>query len=168
MDSQSLPFADRALGAIVMTNVFHHIPDVARFLDECTRCLAPGGRLVMWEPWVSAWSRGIYGHLHHEPFDPSAATWQFPSTGPLSGANDALAWIVFARDHGEFVSRYPSLNVTHISPAMPFCYLCSGGIAYRSLLPAASYRALRAVERHVERWSDAWSMFALIIVEKAA
>jgi hypothetical protein len=50
----------------------------------------------MVEPWVSDWSKFIYGHLHHEPFLPEASNWVIPAAGPLSGANGAL--------HGLFLS----------------------------------------------------------------
>src|SRR4051812_18654936 len=44
-DARTLPFADGCLKALVMTDVFHHIPDVRAFLKEAVRCLKPGGRL---------------------------------------------------------------------------------------------------------------------------
>ena len=47
VDARQLPFAEHSLDAIVMTDVFHHIPDVQRFLHEAVRCLRPGGRIVM-------------------------------------------------------------------------------------------------------------------------
>src|SRR5690349_11996351 len=50
-DACRLPFADNSLAAIVMTDVFHHIPDVKAFLSEAQRCIRPGGKIVMIEPW---------------------------------------------------------------------------------------------------------------------
>lgn len=168
LDSRALPFADGALRAVVMTNVFHHIPDVDRFLAECARCLVPGGRIVMWEPWVTPWSRCVYRYLHHEPFDPDAADWAFPASGPLSAANEALAWIVCARDRDAFERRFETLAIREVRPAMPFCYLASGGIAFRAFLPGAAYPAMRWFERRLSRWADTLAMFALVVVEKSA
>lgn len=59
-DARRLPFADGSLRAIVMTDVMHHIPDPQDFLAEARRTLKRGGRILMVEPWVSAWSRFIY------------------------------------------------------------------------------------------------------------
>lgn len=42
-DACDLPFPDKSLDAIVMTDVFHHIPDVSRFILEAGRCIRPGG-----------------------------------------------------------------------------------------------------------------------------
>ncbi len=166
LDCQRLPFAAGSVKALAMTNVFHHIPDVERFLAECSRCLRPGGRLLLWEPWVSAWSRLIYRYLHREPFAPDAERWDFPAAGPLSGANEALAWMVFARDRELFARRYPDLVVSHLQPGMPVCYLASGGIAYRSFLPGCCYAGLRRAEKLLSRWDPALAMFAFIVVEK--
>jgi ubiquinone/menaquinone biosynthesis C-methylase UbiE len=55
-DARQLPLPSGSLRAIVMTDVFHHIPKPEAFLEEAARCLRPGGRIVMIEPWVSAWS----------------------------------------------------------------------------------------------------------------
>jgi len=102
LDGGSLPFADGSLKAIIMTNVFHHLPQPGDFLREASRCLRSGGVVAMIEPWSSRWSRLIYTHFHHEPFHPDAQQWSFDTTGPLSGANGALPWIVFWRDRALF------------------------------------------------------------------
>ncbi len=161
-DACVLPFADGSLDAIAMTDVFHHIPDVSRFLVEANRCLRVGGILVMLEPWRTPWSEWVYSRLHPEPFEPLAG-WQIPSTGPLSGANGALPWIVFKRDEARFARLFPRWRVTRIAPLMPFAYLFSGGVSMRSLAPAWLYRSVRAVESRLRQ--DRWAMFALIELE---
>ena len=72
LDGLRMPLADESLRAIVMTDVFHHLPDVRRFMSEATRTVRPGGVIAMIEPWVSWWSKIIYTRLHHEPFRPDA------------------------------------------------------------------------------------------------
>lgn len=42
-DACNLPFLENSLDAIVMTDVFHHIPHVSLFLTEAARCIRPGG-----------------------------------------------------------------------------------------------------------------------------
>jgi len=116
----------------------------------------------MIEPWVSTWSRPIYRHLHHEPFDPSAREWTFPDAGPLSGANGALPWIVFQRDRHEFESEFPDLEIQAVRPVMPFRYLVSGGVSMRQLMPEATFTLWRKLESWLCTWPRHWSMFALI------
>ena len=163
LDGARLPFAAGTLRAIVMTDVFHHIAAPRAFLSEAQRTLKPGGRVVMIEPWVTRWSRFVYRRFHHEPFDPEARTWEFPSTGPLSGANGALPWIVFERDRATLEREFPDLHVQEIRPLMPVAYLWSGGVGMRSLAPGFAYGPWRALERAVERRA---AMFALVVVER--
>lgn len=163
IDAQTLPVMSRSLDAIVMTNVFHHIPDVELFLREATRCLRSSGRLVMIEPWRTAWSQWIYQSLHSEPFVPDAG-WQIPGGGPLSTANGALPWIIFERDRVVFEAKYSSLRIVKVQPLMPMAYIISGGMTIRGLIPSCAYRPVRTLERTL--FERLWSMFALIIIEK--
>lgn len=164
-DACVLPFADASLDAITMTDVFHHIPDVGGFLTEATRCVKPGGKLVMVEPWYTPWSGWVYSHLHPEPFEPTAG-WEIPPTGPLSGANGALPWIVFKRDAALFAQRFPRWRIARIRPLMPFAYLLSGGVSLRAVVPGWLYRGVRAMESQLRQ--DRWAMFALIELERGA
>jgi SAM-dependent methyltransferase len=166
LDGARLPFASDSLRAIVMTDVFHHIAAPRAFLAEAHRALRPGGRVVMIEPWVTGWSRFVYRRFHHEPFEPGAAAWEFPSTGPLSGANGALPWIVFQRDRAVLEREFPALRVLEVRPLMPMAYLWSGGVGMRSLLPGIAYRPWRALERALPPLERRAAMFALVVVER--
>lgn len=168
LDARYLPFGAGRLKAILMTDVFHHIPDVALFLAEACRVLRVGGRLLMIEPWNTRWSSLIYRRLHHEPFRPDAAEWAFPSVGPLSGANGALPWIVFQRDRALFQREFPQLRPVEVRPFMPIRYLLSGGVSLRSLMPGWSHTAWRGLERSLPVIDRNLAMFALIVVERVS
>ena len=149
LDGLRLPVPDASLRAIVMTNVFHHLPDARRFLTEAARAVTAGGVVAMVEPWISAWSRIVYKKLHHEPCLPEATEWSFPATGPLSSANEAQAWIVFHRDADVFGREFPQWRIEHVRPMMPLRYLLSGGVSMRALVPSFSFPLLRAAENAV-------------------
>ncbi len=166
LDGRKLPFSAASLKAIAMLDVLHHIPDSNAFLTEARRCVRPGGSIVMIEPWVSTWSRPIYKHLHHEPFHPDAEGWSFPDTGPLSGANGALPWIIFQRDRRKFESDFPELSIQGVQPFIPFRYLVSGGVSMRQLMPAATFGFWRRLESLLSPWPDRWSMFAFIHLQR--
>jgi SAM-dependent methyltransferase len=57
-DAQNIPLPDDSVDLIVSFETIEHVPDPARFLDECVRVLAPGGVLV-----VSTPNRDSYGEL---------------------------------------------------------------------------------------------------------
>ena len=166
LDGQRLPFPDRSLRAIVMTNVLHHVPDVRRFFAEAARTVGRGGVIAMIEPWISPWSRFVYRRLHHEPCQPDAEQWSFPALGPLSSANQALAWIVFQRDVEQFAREFPQWRVEVVRPIMPLRYLVSGGVGMRSMAPGWSTPLWRAFEGALSPLNNQLAMFAHILLRR--
>ena len=160
------PFQDGSLGAIVMVNVFHHLSRPRIFLAEAYRVLGRQGVIACIEPWVSCWSRFVYSYCHHEPFSPEAEAWEFPPTGPLSGANSALPYIIFQRDRERFEREFPGLKITRICPFMSFRYFLSGGLSFRSLVPQGSFLVLKRLEEMLRK--EMWSLagFVHIVLEK--
>ena len=161
----AMPFRDGELSALFMIDTFHHIPDAEGFLSEVDRVLMPGGRMVMIEPANSFWGRLIYQNFHHEPFDPMGG-WTFPTSGPMSGANGALPWIVFERDVNLFRSQFPLLQLSKIKYHTPFRYLMSGGLSLKQLVPSFSYSFFKIADNIISRISPALSMFVTIEVVK--
>ncbi|WP_319543676.1 methyltransferase domain-containing protein [uncultured Pseudodesulfovibrio sp.] len=166
LDATQLPFRDAALKAIVMVDVLHHIPNSEAFLLEASRCLKPGGVISLIEPWVTPWSSVVYTHLHHEPFEPDVKQWEFPSCGPLSGANGALPWIICSRDSHVWDDLLPDLRVESITPDWPFSYLASGGVSMRSLSPGWSFSSWRFLEKLLSPLRTKLAMFAAITIRK--
>jgi len=153
VDGTSMQFADASLRAILMLNVFHHIPDCAAFLREASRCLMPGGRVFMVDQYPGWLSTPIYRYVHHEGFAPDAPEWRFSSSGPLSDANGALAWIVFERDFERFTREFPALERVRFTPHTPLLYWLSGGLKWWSLVPRFGLGAATRLDRALERVS---------------
>lgn len=157
-----LPFGNASLKAIVMTDVLHHLNDPRHYFREATRTVKPGGVVVMIEPWLTSWSRIVYRRLHSEPFLPDVEQWELTKSGPLSGANSALPWIIFERDRSRFEHEFPEWTSAAIEPFMPFSYLFSGGVSFRSFAPGWAYGYLRTIEHTIGRIEQWAAMFALI------
>lgn len=167
LDASSLPFKDGSLKAIIMTDVFHHLPKPRLFLGEASRCLCRGGVVAMVEPWLTPWSRFIYTRFHHEPFQSDAKEWEFPAAGPLSGANGALPWIVFKRDREQFEREFPQLKIDSIEPMMPVRYLLSGGVSLISLQPGWTFGFWRFLESLLTtRWLEHCAMFSKVVLRR--
>jgi SAM-dependent methyltransferase len=163
-DAHRLPFAEASLRAIVMTNVLHHFARPRGFLAEAARCVRPGGRVAMIEPWVTSWSRFVYGRLHHEPFDPRSPGWEGPGGGPLTGANGALPWIIFERDRDLFEREFPQWRRATVKPFLPLRYLLSGGVSLRSLTPSWTFSWWKGLESLGTPWMGKLAMFAEIVL----
>lgn len=166
IDATAMPFADAELAAICMHNVFHHIADVESFLAEAARVLKPGGRMLIVDQYPSWLSGPIFSHAHSEPFDPAAETWGFASSGPLSGANGALAWIVFVRDRARFNALFPELELTRLAPHSPLRYWLAGGLRSWSLLPGWAFRPATWLDHALSRLSRALASFADIEIRR--
>lgn len=158
-----LPFRSGSVRMFALVDVFHHIPNVGKFLAEAERCLEERGEIAMIEPWHTVWSRFIYQHLHPEPFEPGA-DWSIPTSGPLTGANGALPWIVFERDLHVFRRLFPNLTLNTKTLMMPISYLLSGGVSMRSLMPGFLYSFIRFIENRLPH--DLFAMFALLRISK--
>ena len=159
VDATRMPFDDRSVRFFGMLNVFHHIPDVAVFLREAVRCLKPGGRLLVIDQHPGWISTPVLRYLHHEPFRPDAEDWRFESTGPLSGANGALAWIVFVRDRERFAREFPDLRLASYKPFAPLSYWLSGGLKSWCLLPVWAWKSIAGVESILLRASSNFGSF---------
>ncbi len=144
--AEALPFEDNCLKAIVMTNVFHHISNSIGFFEEATRTVMPGGVVAMIEPWLTPLSKFFYTFFHHEPLETNVNDYKFTSRGPLSSANLALPWMLFHRDKEKFCLKFPMWEIEKIKPIMPICYLISGGLSIRNLLPGCTYKTIRRIE----------------------
>jgi len=146
IDARDMAFEDGSLRMICMLNVFHHIPDVEAFLREASRCLCPGGRMLIVDQHPGIFARPILKHFHHEPFDRSTASWQFNAEGPLSGANGALAWIVFHRDRERFDHEYPQLRLVRYETHSPLRYWLFGGLRAWTAMPGWMFGPLSRID----------------------
>ena len=179
-----MPFEEASVDAFFMFDVLHHIAEPRAFFREALRCLKVGGKVVMIEPANTLWSRFIYKNFHHEAFDAQAPEWccqgqakrelgprktgTLQESGRLSGANGALAWIIFWRDRKIFESEFPSLRIIRMHNHTPLRYLLSGGLTLRQLVPSFSYPAVKAIEYALSPINDLLSMFQTIELEKVA
>jgi SAM-dependent methyltransferase len=165
LSAESLPFGKEEISGIFMINVLHHIPNPAAFLSEAQRTLKNGGEIIMVEPANSLWGRWIYKNFHHEPFEPQGG-WTIPSTGPLSGANGALPWIIFERDAQEFHKKFPGLKIESVKYHTPLCYLLSGGVSRKALVPMWSWNLFKGIEYMLTKITKHASMFQTIRIVK--
>ncbi|MBL9077249.1 MAG: class I SAM-dependent methyltransferase [Planctomycetes bacterium] len=168
VDGTRMPFADGSVRALFLLNVLHHIPDVQAFLRECERVLVPGGRVRIADQYPGFVGKFVYRHLHHEPFDMQAAEWRFPSKGPLSDANGALAWIVFERDRARFEREHPALQIAAFERHTPLRYWLAGGLKQWSLLPGALFAPATWLDRALLALSPRFASFLDVELVRAA
>src|SRR5256714_12550475 len=70
LDGQRMPLADASLRAIVMTDVFHHIPNARRFLEEAGPGVPPRRLAANVEAWDNKRANLVYTPPHTQPPPP--------------------------------------------------------------------------------------------------
>jgi SAM-dependent methyltransferase len=146
-DGRRLPFRDGSVRALLLTHVFHHIPDVSLFFAEARRVLVPGGVIGMVEVTHTPFARWFFSTVHPEPYNARAARWDFPEGHTMLDSNQALSWIVFERDRARFEERFPDLRVEGSQYLPWFSYLLSGGVNLRTFIPPKLAWAAAAADR---------------------
>jgi SAM-dependent methyltransferase len=168
VDAESLPYKDGELANVVMLDVFHHLPRPASFLDEAVRALAPGGRVVMVEPYVSPLS-GVAYRFHHERLEVDTDGFAETDSHDPMDANLAQTTLAFFRQRGRYDRRWPELPVVEEELFSFLVYPLSGGFTRRPLLPAAAYRPLSAAEGAIAPLLGRLAAFrCLVVLERAA
>lgn len=170
LDAQAMALQDGAVRCIYAINVFHHLPDPERFFEELIRVLHPGGGCILIEPHGGLASALLHKSLHSdEHFDQAAQDWRTAEIGgPLSGANQALADIVFRRDLKHFEELYGSrLEIVHRGYELnALRYLLSGGVNFRQFAPSFIGRPLAWLERIGGPLARYWSLHQVIVIRR--
>lgn len=168
IDATQLPYEKNTVKFIGMINVLHHISMPEEFFKEAERVLMPGGKIALVDQhhgWLSRW---VLTYAHHEPYMPHAENWAFDSTGPLSGANGALAWIIFERDKKKFKQQFPTLDLVRYEPNSPLLYWLSGGLKSWSLLPNWAFNLVEKLDNLLIKISKQFGSFVHVEIIKRA
>lgn len=170
LDALRMQLADSSVRCLYAINVFHHLPEPDLFLAELGRVLVPGGGCILIEPHVGFASALLHRHMHKdEHFDPAAKGWVTAAiAGPLSGANQALAHIVFERDRQQFEQQYgATLEIVEQRYELnALRYLCSGGLNFRQLLPGFMVTPLAGLERTLAPLARHWSLHQATVLRR--
>jgi SAM-dependent methyltransferase len=138
-DATNLPFRDGAATSVVGIDVLHHLGEPRRFFEEAARVLAPGGVIVLVEPWVTALSYPIYRWLHPEGCDLWLDPWRPFASGSTKEAFEgdaAVAWRIL-RSAPPALWRELGFEPPRLTVLNGFAYLMSLGFRRGSLLPTA-------------------------------
>jgi SAM-dependent methyltransferase len=140
-DALRLPFARGSIANLVLFDALHHLARPLDFFCQAAQVLAPGGRVILVEPYVSAWGWLVWKFLHHERVDfgdvertAGKAAWDGNAAIPR--------WVLACRNR----DRLP-LEVVTTEYGECLAYPLSGGFSYRPLLPGPVLLCLRKLEQ---------------------
>ena len=167
INAERLPFDDNELGAIFAVHTIHHIPDIDSFLQEATRVLKSGGGMVCIEPYWGLVARFLYKNLHPEPFDEKAAEWNLTEpSGPMSGSNQALSYIMLKRDRALFLKKHQPFEIIRSKRFGFIRYFCTGGIWLNQILPDFCFPFLKVIEVALKPFMPLLAIHHVFILRK--
>jgi glycosyltransferase involved in cell wall biosynthesis/SAM-dependent methyltransferase len=167
IDGRELPFPDSSVKALLLTHVFHHIPDVGKFFGEASRVLVPGGVISIVDIPHTPFARFFFSTFHPEPYNDKALEWSFPEGHSMLDSNQALSWIVFFRDGEKFRRMFPALRVEQTRYLPWLSYLLSGGVNLRSFVPRPLAPLLVALDTILKPLDPLFAIHWHITVRKA-
>lgn len=167
LDAQKMDLPDASVRTFFGILMFHHLPHPGLFFDELVRTLAPGGTCVLIEPYHGPLSRAVHSRLHNTEFYDLKGEWETPVSSAMNGANQALSTIIFKRDRKRFESQWPQLELEPVDLQHNYLrYLASGGVNFRSLLPAWSVPVLRVTEAVLVPLAPLFALHWMIVLRR--
>ena len=145
---------DHSIDIITLTNVLHHLRDPLQFLRGAAKKLAPGGQIVMVEPYFSLVSYPLYKTLHHEPVNFAIQRPVLDEIqGPLSTSNQAMPYMIFISraDWLQELGDYYDLARTQYGFFTSLAYMVTGGITKTFPVPGWLYRWYFNLDRWLAR-----------------
>jgi SAM-dependent methyltransferase len=129
-DIVNIPELDASFDVILCSEVFEHLPDVLKALDEFTRLLKPGGKLIVTAPFASL--------VHFAPYHYAAGFSRYWYEYHLPSRNFEIQeltpngdWFAYAKQE---MLRLPGMSRRYGDWFWPLAYLVTGiSLVYFSL-----------------------------------
>jgi len=167
-DGYDLPFAEASLSHLVLFDVFHHLQTPSAFLKEARRVLVPGGRLILFEPYISLASFPVYGLLHHEPVGwrkPIEMSDVAPMPRSYYAAQGNATRLYFRANQATPIKGW---KVAHAEAFSAFSYLLSGGYSKPAIYPRSCLPVLLAIDRRLSRWPNLFGGRCLVALSSVS
>jgi len=151
-DGYELPFASGTVSHLILFDVFHHLEAPNAFLREARRVLVKGGRLLVFEPFVSWASFPAYAWFHHEPVgwgQPINPATTPPRPRRYYAAQGNATRLFFG---GRSRSWPEGWEVFYVAALASFAYLLSGGFSRPAFYPAKWLRWVQQLDNRLSRW----------------
>lgn len=161
-----LDFEDASISDLILIDVFHHLETPAAFFKEAGRCLRPGGRVHIFDPFISLFSWPIYGLAHHEPVGRARdINWSDKAPdSPGYYAAQGNASFIFFRNASE--TPFPGFKVEFRDRLACWTYLLSGGFSKPALYPASMKSLLQGLDKILDVCPDVFAGRCHIVLEK--
>jgi SAM-dependent methyltransferase len=170
-NAYALSFAGGSVANLILFDVFHHLRYPGTALREFARVLAPGGRVILFEPCLSLLGRLVYGAMHPEPLGlGERIEWLAPrGWSPVQAdyyAAQGNATRIFLREElGESPGGWRIARRQRLSA---ISYVASGGYSGPQLYPAAALPLMRGIDTLCDLLPAVFATRLLVVLEPPA
>ena len=170
MDAHDLPFRSNSLGNIIAIDVLHHLKHPVLFLREVQRVLQDHGRLIMLEPYISAFSYIIYNYFHQEDVDFKMDVFCEERTAghqkQAFDGNSAVPTLMFSKQLDRFRQEFPHFKFVRKELLSFLVYPLSGGFERKSFVPESFLKYLNSIEKKLKPLGRIFAFRIFIVIEK--
>jgi SAM-dependent methyltransferase len=168
-NAYGLSFGDGSVSNLILFDVWHHLRYPGTALAEFRRVVAPGGRVIVFDPAMSWTGRLIYGLFHHEPLGMNVPiTWDAPASfkpgdADYFAAQGAATRIFWRREEP---GRLAGWQLAEVRPLPSFEYFATGGFSGPQLGGVAAARFWRWLDRRLAPWPNLFAARLLVVLKK--
>lgn len=163
-----MSFEDASVANLILFDVWHHLRYPGTALEEFQRVLAPGGRLLIFEPCMSLLGLLVYGVFHHEPLGlRQPITWCAPTGCNPEDADyyaaASNAWRLFCHSDRPQLEGW---SVIECERAAALSYVASGGFRATQLYPEALLPLLKRIDGLLDYLPALFATRLLVVLQK--
>jgi SAM-dependent methyltransferase len=168
-NAYQLSFPDESVSDLILTDVFHHLRHPGTALQEFSRVLRKGGRVIMLEPCMSMLGLLVYGIAHDEPVAVTKKIeWEAPQVwSPQQidyyAAQGNASRVFVGQRFRHKLGGWRTIATQRFSA---IAYAASGGFSKPQLYPTAALPLLRKLERVLDLFPLLFATRLLVILEK--
>lgn len=165
-----LSFPNESISNIVLLDVFHHLAHPGSALMEFQRVLNKGGRVILFEPYISLWGLVVFGIFHHEPVALfGEIEWFKNSIENLDKkyyAAEGNTTRIFSN-----ISRFKKeinndWNIIHKKKYSALAYILSGGFSKSAVYPERFLPVLKSLEKILDLFPLLFATRMMVVLEK--
>lgn len=164
-----LSFESNSVSNLILFDVWHHLKYPGTALEEFSRVLKPGGKVIIFEPAISLTGLLVYGLFHHEPIRLfHEIKWYPQKKADLDKDEYYAAQGNACRIFGS--SKYKPMlkdfKIVKTKKLSSFSYVLSGGYSKKQLYPDRLFSFITFLEKFLDLFPFIFGTRELIVLEK--
>jgi SAM-dependent methyltransferase len=168
-DAYQLSFENASVSNLILFDVWHHLQFPGSALKEFGRVLAPGGRVIIFDPAMGLIGRIVFGGFHHEPLGLNQPiAWEAPSDSCSKGfgyyAAQGSASRIFTKP--EFKTRLADWRIAELTYFSGLAYVATGGFRGPQFVPGEALGWLNSLDSVLSKIP--WIASRMLVVLEAA